>query len=470
MKDKTNSIALFPMAIVILAIVNLSNAETLTVVNTNDSGAGSLRQALVTANGTPDHDTIAFAIPGTGPHVITPTSTLPDLTYPTSIDGYTQPAASPADAADAAVLQIVLDGRISSGWTGLKIGNGVSDCVIRGLKIQGFANDGIAVEGDHSVVEGNLITECGLVGIYITGTDNTIGGLTPAQRNVVNKGNVGIGVFPCATHNRIQGNYIGTDEYGQSDDGFHGYEGIGIGGSYNTVVGNLISGYEGEIGVSIQKWGGQGNPVPEHNTVEDNKIGTDVSGTLLIPNGQGVLIDMAVYTTVKGNLIAGNRFAGVEVRNSPVLSNEEDFAIGNRITRNTIRDNGELGINLVRLPSDPGWVTENDPGDTDTGPNQLMNFPVIASAQATPGKLIVRGTIDTTDPETVILEFFANSSPDASGYGEGEIFLGTKRPNRKGKFTATLPRVSPGMWISATATDSQGNTSEFSLSVEASGK
>ena len=56
---------------------------------------------------------------------------------------------------------------------------------------------------------------------------------------------------------------------------------------------------------------------------------------------------------------------------------------------------------------------------------------------------------------------------DPSGDGEGAVFLGKKRPNRKGKFTSTLPRVKPGTFISATATDGEGNTSEFSANIEA---
>lgn len=79
---------------------NLS-AATFTVTTTADSGPGSLRQAILdsNANGDGDSDTIAFAIPGTGPHVITPTSGLPGiLTRNITIDGYTQPGVEPEHA------------------------------------------------------------------------------------------------------------------------------------------------------------------------------------------------------------------------------------------------------------------------------------------------------------------------------------------------------------------------------------
>jgi len=98
-----------------------------------------------------------------------------------------------------------------------------------------------------------------------------------------------------------------------------------------------------------------------------------------------------------------------------------------------------------------------------------MNFPVLTSAKATPGRLIVKGDIDTSNPKAVRLEFFVNQESDDSGHGEGEIYLGTAGPNAKGKFTAVLPPVALGLWISATATDGEGNTSEFARSIEVRG-
>src|SRR5438445_1734252 len=71
---------------------------TFFVVNTNDSGAGSLRQAILDANSNPNSggpDFIDFNIPGAGVHTISPTSALPTITDPVTIDGYSQPSASP---------------------------------------------------------------------------------------------------------------------------------------------------------------------------------------------------------------------------------------------------------------------------------------------------------------------------------------------------------------------------------------
>src|SRR5258708_21726672 len=65
--------------------------STFTVTNTSDSGTGSLRQAIMDANGAAGADTIAFSISGSGVHTISPSSALPDITDTVAIDGTTQP-------------------------------------------------------------------------------------------------------------------------------------------------------------------------------------------------------------------------------------------------------------------------------------------------------------------------------------------------------------------------------------------
>jgi hypothetical protein len=101
----------------------------------------------------------------------------------------------------------------------------------------------------------------------------------------------------------------------------------------------------------------------------------------------------------------------------------------------------------------------------------LINFPVLTSALAARGQLVVKGTIDTPNPRAVTIEFFGNAVPtpggDPSGHGEGAVFLGTVRPNAQGAFTAALPPVPAGTLITATATDAAGNTSEFAANVAA---
>ena len=98
----------------------MTGGHRFVVTNTNDSGTGSLRQAILNANANPGLDTITFDIPGTGVQTISPASALPTITDPVVIDGYTQPGASPNTLAvgDNAVLLIDVSGAISRRWRG----------------------------------------------------------------------------------------------------------------------------------------------------------------------------------------------------------------------------------------------------------------------------------------------------------------------------------------------------------------
>ncbi len=173
--------------------------STFSVSNTDDHGAGSLRQAIVDANnnanvgGFPDE--IDFDIPGSGLQVISPTSGLPPITDPVVIDGYTQPGSSPNTVVDgdSATLLIVLDGSLDPLADGLLLYAGNS--TVRGLVINGF-NEGIRVSSvGGNVIEGNFIgtDATGLLALGNTdeGIDvddspgNTIGGSTPEARNVI---------------------------------------------------------------------------------------------------------------------------------------------------------------------------------------------------------------------------------------------------------------------------------------------
>src|SRR5262245_50990246 len=103
----------FRLAFLLLLAASSLAGATFTVTNTNDSGAGSLRQAILDANANVGADTIAFAIPGSGVHTIKPQSALHWFTSPVTIDGYTQAGATPntnASGAINAVLKVVVSG------------------------------------------------------------------------------------------------------------------------------------------------------------------------------------------------------------------------------------------------------------------------------------------------------------------------------------------------------------------------
>ena len=214
-----------------------------TVRNPNDSGPGSLRQAILDSNATGRVELIRFDIAG-GLQTITPRSALPTITSPAVIDATTQPGFSGAP-------NIALDGSLlaGTGLDGLRITAGNS--TVRGLVINrftgGVAASGIRLEGGG----GNTIQGCYL-GTDFTGTfapanrfgiivengssNNLIGGLTPLARNVIS-GNEMTGVSIInATGNLVQGNFIGTDAAGTVaiPNGIHG---VSLSGSGNTIGG-----------------------------------------------------------------------------------------------------------------------------------------------------------------------------------------------------------------------------------------
>jgi len=167
-----------------------------------------------------------------------------------------------------------------------------------------------------------------------------------------------------------------------------------------------------------------------------------------------------------GNVIAFNGLDGVRVTNSSDVNNV--------ITQNSIYSNTGLGINLVADGDPPSGVTLNDACDTDDpGPNHLQNFPALLSAnvatQTITGKL--NSTFGGSD---YVIEFFVNpaSSCDSpSNHGEGKLFIGSTTTGQITdeetcevgfNFNQPLSNFSAGDIITATATNSGGNTSEFS--------
>ena len=327
-------------ALAALLIVRPAYAATYTVVNSNNIGAGSLSQAILDANANPGLDTIAFNIPGPGPHTIQPAGPLPPISDPVIIDGYTQPGASPATVNNPATLKIELDGSAAvMVIMGLVVSNGNS--TVRGLVINRFGDAGIILLGSGgNTIEGNHI------GTDVTGTialgnmnngviifdsaDNLIGGTTPAARNVISGNNpTAIAMRESgATGNKVQGNYIGTDSTGTAPLGNGVGMAFGFDANNNTIGGttvgarNIIS---GNINAGLVL-GLFGTDAPE-NLVQGNYIGTDVTGTVAMENGVGIYIKDATNNTIGGtiaearNVISGNNWSNVVISGSQATGN-----------------------------------------------------------------------------------------------------------------------------------------------------
>jgi hypothetical protein len=177
--------------------------------------------------------------------------------------------------------------------------------------------------------------------------------------------------------------------------------------------------------------------------------------------GNGVLIRSGARSntiggTVSGaeNLIAFNRRDGVRVSSRR--------STGNAILSNSIFSNTRLGIELDRL-----GVTPNDVGDGDIGANNLQNFPVLTSVSSAAGRTLIEGALNSARDTGFDLEFFSNTECDPFGHGEGEALLGwtmvTTNGNGDASFSVSFPEaIRFGQFITATATDPDYNTSEYS--------
>ncbi len=370
-----------------------SAATTFTVTNTNDSGSGSLRQAIVDANNTPGTDTITFNI-GNGYQTIKPLQRLPTLTSPVVIDGTTQPGFSGAPL-------IELDGSNQADGNGLSIDGG--DSTVRGLVINRFHFNGISIgsKGGNRVegcyigtdVTGTVARPNGSIGISISSSNNIIGGATMAARNVIS-GNNGIGVdvsrFCCTgnsspiTQNLIQGNYIGVNAAGNTAIP-NTREGIRI-SSVNAnvpVTGNIVGGTQPGAGNVVSGNHSDGVSLDgfyvRSNMVQGNFMGTDATGGFAIPNdGNGLSV------TGSDNLIGGSSPGARNVisgngRNASGVSGGNGVGLGTG-SGNIVRGN-IIGANAALTAPLPNFLhglalggTNNIIGGTAAGEGNIIAF------------------------------------------------------------------------------------------------
>ena len=178
------------------------------------------------------------------------------------------------------------------------------------------------------------------------------------------------------------------------------------------------------------------------------------------PNQTGISIHSSDNTiggtgTSEGNAIAWNQQEGVAIA--------DQATTGNSVRGNSIFANGGLGIDL----GDNG-VTVNDVGDGDTGPNLLQNMPALVGfSVVTAG---VTGTLGSVPGTTFTIDFYASDEVDASGNGEGARYLESIQVITDGSGNAPIDSVlasavTTDEYLTATATDPAGNTSEFSVAI-----
>ncbi len=499
-------------------------------------GQVSLREAGLASDNTPGIQTIAFAVPQSdwqhqwlypGRVVLTPflgfrvfDTAIIDATTQTDFTGETNP-----DGGEVVIWN-------TASGDDLFLINSV------GGEVRGFDNTAIVVSGgSDNIVRGNTMTNItvsssfSLIGGTAPGEGNTGGTLKIDRANdVIVVGNtiqrvrvLGFGAAQPAVGNRIGGpdledrnfitgygyvngeglpggttvqlfdtvdtlvenNWIGTTPDGLAQGSLSSSVGIGFEGeNHDTVIrNNRIAGILGHgqnphHAGQVFGWailvGGAGSNV----TIVGNTIGLDANDAPTLGSVWGVDVGNVITSpsTIdgiriggdlpgEGNVIAGHILNGITIGHDvPQV----------RISGNAIYDNGWLGIDLI--PTGFGYgVTPNDPLDADTGGNGLQNFPEIDTVTRLGSTIRVVGSLHSAPARDYGIEFFASPECDASGFGEGQVFLGsasvtTDSAGNAGLDVSLSTSVPEGWWVTSTATlEPEGATSEFSACVGATG-
>jgi hypothetical protein len=323
---------------------------TIVVTSNEDSGPGTLRQALLDAT---KHDLIIF-----DPAIFSPDAPVTISLFsglPALEQGYL--------TIDASNAGVILDG---SNITTPEYVHGiaiVSDHnIVRGLNIVGFSDAGI---GLNNGAQYNVI-----------GGDPTIGARRFGQGNVIYSNAIGVGMWDEPTsHNTIVGNFVGISwdgfsVWGNKVDGIHSN-----GGTWNLITRNVIVG-SGQTGVylcCVQEG---------HNVVSENLVGVTPDGTPLGNGTAGITIGQSRYNIIgPGNTVFYNRWNGITFwENAPF----------NTVTQNSIHDNGGRGIGIT------------SPDSSTPQPPSLLNSD------------LVTGTVSGTACANCIVEIFSDNSDEGA--------------------------------------------------------
>ncbi|MGB3533457.1 MAG: DUF4347 domain-containing protein [Microcoleaceae cyanobacterium] len=401
--------------------------------------------------------------------------------------------------------------------------------IVQGNTISGNGGQGIDIEDaiDNSIL-GNTIVNNTENGINLNrSTGNILGGLAPDQRNIIsgNQEN-GINIVNANIANTIEGNIIGLAADGITalpnvENGIN-LNGNNEGLSNQVINGNIVSGNTGS-GIELSN-------TAAANTITANQIGTSLDGITAVGNGErGIDLRNSQGNTIQNNVVSGNTTQGIAVGNqsdgNTIQSNfvgvaadgignigntEEGIRVqgsSNNIVGgesadlgNLVAFNGGDGVavafqntaaNLVQgnsifsnggeTPENIGidllgnnGVTRNDDLDVDDGPNNLQNFPVLLSAEPVGDGTTVIGSLNSAPNTTYQVALFSNDPAivGASGIAQGQNFLGIIEVTTDGDgnagFIENVPATGnlSGQLITATATDPDNNTSEFSAAAE----
>ncbi len=442
--------------------------STIMVTSVADNGPGTLRQAIYQANADGGTNTIAFDIPGSGPQVITPVSELPPITSPVIIDGYTQPGSSPntSTTGDNAVPSVVIDGSaISNIGKSLGLQVQADDSTVEGLAIENFGGIGVVLSGAGDVVQGDFIgtnpsgmtAQPNSLGVGVIGSGDVVGGTSPASRDLVSGNDIGIAIASLA----IGGSALLSAEAGSTVQGdLIGTDATGAGNLGNKVIGVVLAGSGNIVGGTAP---GQANTIAFNGEVGSVlNIGVGVVVVGLSPSSSSPISVQSTGNLISGNSIYDNHNMGIGLLDVPTAT------VLPLVTSTSTADIPSVVANFLGTVN--LGVVPNAQLPSGSGPNDLQNFPVLASAVTTGGATTVRGTLESTPDTTFHVQFFSDPAPAALGYGEGQVYLGqttvTTGSNGLATIAFTPSAVVPvGQAIAATAIDPSNDTSEFSKAV-----
>jgi len=443
----------------------------------------TLHAAIQQANLNPGADYIGFQV-----DYVDIGESLPDIIDPVTIegkvggtgravwiDGSTNGMGMDVDAGNSAIRNLVINGAMDPDVEGYYAGNS-------GLSLN--YNGSNIVEGCWFGIDRNgSLAKPNFSGLAIhDSSSNTIGGSDQRARNVISGNRAhGMSIEGSSNNNTVTGNYIGADSLGYNPVSNQVFGVILTdysdgSGEYsprpkdNLLYHNVIVATQREtpdfdpqgvtgVGIILQADG---------TTLRANFIGMAEDGETGMGNqGAGIWVLDGAANVIEGNRIAFNGGDGIAVIESNLERTQRGYA---GISRNSIYSNAGLGINLA-----PGWpldaVTPNDNLDTDSGPNELQNFPELALNQTRDGIGI---TLRSKPNTHYRFEVFSSPGCDPSGYGEGKTYLqpeswfGTPydlegTTDGKGELYVSASLTIPiDQVLTATATDPLGNTSEFS--------
>ncbi len=459
--------------------------------NTDDSGPGSFRQAIIESNADLGHtNQIAFDIGSGGLALILPATPLPAITNSVFIDGWSQPGFNGTPLVE-------LSGSQAGDADGLTITG--PNVTVRGLDIEGFSSgSGILIWGADAKgdsIYGDFLgtdatgTEAqpNLYGIQIVeaASDNSVGGTTSGTANVISRnGSDGVVIDGTGTTgNVVEGNEIGTDVTGSTVTGSdgnslgNGNDGILIdaGASGNTIggttegAGDVISG-NGNDGVAIT------GALATGNVIEGNEIGTDKTGTTAYDDNanplgnsyDGIYIASgASNNTIGGttagarNVISGNTYDGVLFIDAGTSGNVvEGNDIGTSAAGDTAYDaNGKsLGNGYEGVSIDNG-ASDNTVGGTVFGARNVISGNaddgVLLYNGGTNGN-VVEGNFIGTD-ETGTTAFDQNGRPLGNG-DDGVAISGGASDNTIGGTTAGVRDLISGNANDGVDIDGTGTT------------